>query len=130
MTPAEARKLWVEALRSGEFAQTTGVLRDENGYCCLGVACEIAVQHGVIEPPQGHKAVAGRIFYNFDGSDATLPDSVREWLGLWADDGSIYNDGSGSIYNDGESLTKMNDNGKTFAEIAAVIEDEPDGLVK
>jgi hypothetical protein len=122
MTPAEARKLWVEALRSGDYAQTTGVLRDESGYCCLGVACEIAVQHGVIEPPQGHKAVAGRIFYNFDGSDATLPDSVREWLGLWADDGSIYNDG--------ESLTKMNDNGKTFAEIAAVIEDEPDGLVK
>ena len=32
---------WVQALRSGEFKQTIGHLRDEVGYCCLGVAAEL-----------------------------------------------------------------------------------------
>lgn len=31
------KKRWIEALRSGRFKQTIGALRDENGYCCLGV---------------------------------------------------------------------------------------------
>jgi hypothetical protein len=30
---------WVEALRSGEFNQTTGRLHDYEGFCCLGVLC-------------------------------------------------------------------------------------------
>jgi hypothetical protein len=28
---------WVKALMSGEFQQTTGVLNDQHGHCCLGV---------------------------------------------------------------------------------------------
>lgn len=33
---------WIEALRSGKFNQTTGVLKsNSDGYCCLGVICEI-----------------------------------------------------------------------------------------
>lgn len=41
--PGEFRTKWLEALRSGEYSQTTGRLYDSNvgGYCCLGVACEI-----------------------------------------------------------------------------------------
>lgn len=33
------KKLWVKALRSGKFEQTTGALYNEgnDGYCCLGV---------------------------------------------------------------------------------------------
>jgi hypothetical protein len=31
---------WLAALRSGEFNQTIGRLKDKTGYCCLGVACE------------------------------------------------------------------------------------------
>lgn len=37
---------WIDALRSGDYAQGTGVLRsafkDNVSYCCLGVLCEIA----------------------------------------------------------------------------------------
>ena len=33
---------WVPALRSGNYKQTRERLRDENGYCCLGVVCDIA----------------------------------------------------------------------------------------
>jgi hypothetical protein len=34
---------WVEALRSGEYKQTTGALQDNSGYCCLGVACRVFI---------------------------------------------------------------------------------------
>lgn len=34
---------WINALRSGMFAQTKGVLKDDKGFCCLGVACEIGL---------------------------------------------------------------------------------------
>jgi hypothetical protein len=35
---------WVAALRSGEYLQAKGVLRDTftSGYCCLGVAADVA----------------------------------------------------------------------------------------
>ena len=56
-------RLFVEALRSGEFKQTRGVLRrditdtitdDPNqapiiGYCCLGVAAAVALRNGCAE---------------------------------------------------------------------------------
>jgi hypothetical protein len=39
---------WVSALRSGKYKQTTGTLQDSNGYCCLGVACDIFIpQHKI-----------------------------------------------------------------------------------
>lgn len=31
---------WIIALRSGEFAQTVGMLADSVGFCCLGVATD------------------------------------------------------------------------------------------
>tara|TARA_Y100001968_G_C19392416_1_gene736362 strand:+ start:486 stop:794 length:309 start_codon:yes stop_codon:yes gene_type:complete len=41
----EFMKKWAEALRSGEFKQTTGALKKGNqhsaSYCCLGVAREL-----------------------------------------------------------------------------------------
>jgi hypothetical protein len=32
---------WVAALRSGKYAQCQGVLKRDEGYCCLGVLVEI-----------------------------------------------------------------------------------------
>jgi len=32
---------WINALRSGKYKQTQGFLKDEAGYCCLGVLDEI-----------------------------------------------------------------------------------------
>lgn len=45
LTPAEARRLWVEALRSGEYEQGRTWLRENDRYCCLGVACELYRKH-------------------------------------------------------------------------------------
>ena len=33
--------MWVSALRSGEYAQTTQFLRKGGGFCCLGVLCDL-----------------------------------------------------------------------------------------
>lgn len=81
----ERLRLWVNALRSGYFKQTTSVLRgvidfdeeqDENpkyGYCCLGVACMVAAANGC----------------DFDLADAwsdltdeILPLQVSQWFGF------------------------------------------------
>lgn len=37
--PKKFKTDWIHNLRSGSFEQTEGVLRNDDGYCCLGVAC-------------------------------------------------------------------------------------------
>jgi len=34
---------WLDALNSGEYKQTKGTLQNNNGFCCLGVACKVLV---------------------------------------------------------------------------------------
>lgn len=41
MTDEEFRKEWIKALRSGDYKQGESYLRDEDRYCCIGVACDI-----------------------------------------------------------------------------------------
>jgi len=115
---ANAQKL-IDALRSGEFEQTTGRLKNFEvwAFCCLGVACELYRQ---AQPEEGgwHKT-------KFLGCSASLPEQVKNWLGF------RNNAGGFSPYsndNDIKSLVGMNDNGYTFTEIADLIESEPDGL--
>jgi hypothetical protein len=35
------KKRFIKALQSGRFKKTREILADENGYCCLGVACRL-----------------------------------------------------------------------------------------
>jgi len=37
----EMKLKWIEALRSGKYHQTRSLLRDSNGFCCLGVLADI-----------------------------------------------------------------------------------------
>lgn len=39
--PLEIKEKWIDALRSGEYSQTSRSLRDKNGYCCLGVLARV-----------------------------------------------------------------------------------------
>lgn len=111
-------KKWVEALRSGRFKQTTGALGDAYGNCCLGVACEIAIENGIIL----NKTVlaTGKIAYGLQS--AYLPTSVANWLGLASTTGDFK-------HNEIEcSLMGKNDGGANFLSIADLIESEPPGL--
>src|SRR5579864_8820013 len=40
MTP-ECKKMWIAALRSGQYKQGKGALSSESGFCCLGVALDV-----------------------------------------------------------------------------------------
>lgn len=93
---------WADALESGKYPQTTGVLKNGDGYCCLGVACLLAGKE-------------------FDGDDSTgwhisqhmctLPESVEAHLGMNSEVGKY----------PGGVLADLNDSGSSFKEIAAII---------
>lgn len=117
----ENAKKWVAALRSGEFKQGRQSLRSaKDEFCCLGVACELATREGVIASP--HLDEHG-IEYRYAGSVAILPPDVQNWLGISKKLGQ-YTDANG----DSSSLASQNDGGSTFAQIADLIESEPQGL--
>lgn len=85
--PATMR-LWIAALRSGKYQQGIGHLAtidNENPqlhrYCCLGVACEVAIDNGVEVPRAVAVTVDGALIH-YSGHGVSLPDAVREWLGL------------------------------------------------
>lgn len=121
----EAKKRWVAALRSGKYKQGIGRLRvrqehHKSGYCCLGVLCEIAVQDGVIRPPErvrdggptdGYK-------YEYDGDAYALGPKVQDWAML--DANPIVKDEKGRT----TTLADLNDEGMPFEKIADLIEDQ------
>ena len=143
----EVAELWTEALRSGGYQQTTGTLArvDEEsgeviGHCCLGVLCELAIKAGVKVSRVGEKRTEYvdddtdelyEVYSNitFDDRDDLVPQVVKDWAGLRTNDGSVENnhpDGSAeeeemdSEFSD--SLAGLNDSGKTFRQIADLIE--------
>lgn len=129
MNAKENRKLWIEALRSGKYKQGKFFLsRTDAGirsYCCLGVACELAVERGLIierEVPRILFPEKGSVF-SYEENQQSLPPAVQEWLGLRTSSGDW---GESTDY---FSLTNRNDKGASFADIAETIEAEPKGLV-
>jgi hypothetical protein len=108
---------WVRALRSGAFQQGQNKLAGDGKFCCLGVACVLAAADGIIPPAHTHDD--GRL--GFAGEAHYLPRPVIKWLGLKDKRGTI----SATKYGPSTNLAIMNDNSKTFEEIASVIESEP-----
>jgi hypothetical protein len=39
----EELKIWISALRSGNYEQGKRRLQNKYGYCCLGVACKLFI---------------------------------------------------------------------------------------
>jgi hypothetical protein len=128
---AANRKVWVAALRSGEYRQTTGTLRaltgpDEFRFCCLGVACDVAAKAGVGEWDENSDefiVIAGDTRYAEEGE---LPAPVRDWLGLYDNSGSYQ---YGAEYDTTSLITNNDSDGWDFEAIAKLIESEPDGLI-
>lgn len=103
------KQRWVDALRSGNYAQGTGFLR-QNGdglpvdkWCCLGVLCDLAAQDGY-----GHWEGDSIVSVYVDGLEhkvETMPtDLVLEWAGV--------------EQTMADALANMNDNGDSFDTIA------------
>lgn len=74
--------LWVEALESGEYEQTQLHLREENCFCCLGVANDLyRKMTGKGEWIPHSLGFAFRISPS-DSSSVGLASSVKKWLEL------------------------------------------------
>lgn len=108
------RKLWVEALRSGNYQQAADELRSDHGFCCLGVACDLSK----LGEWRGSRYQTPDYEHNGE-----LEDDVKRWLGLRTRVGFF------EPFEEFDNLAEMNDGGKSFAEIADVIEAEPEGLL-
>jgi hypothetical protein len=137
---ADIKALWLEALRSGEYAQTTGMLRraqDEPeddakaGFCCLGVLCDLAEKAGVtkFQPNEvrvgmyGYETTISGGYANKDDEDTyyrdneMLPEYVQEWAGLNASNPEVWHNESMT------ALAELNDDaGLNFSEIADAID--------
>ena len=118
----DIKRRWVDALRSGEYAQGQERLRVNDEFCCLGVLCDLAAKDGVVRVED--EIVDGeerRIYYYGDGkellSDLFLPASVRIWAGLDDDNPRVLSD-------DASSLASLNDSGYSFLDIAEIIQEQ------
>ena len=115
---------WADALESGKYKQTKGVLYDGDGYCCLGVAAVLAGEKFVPRKTfwQRLKRFASKKDVGFKIQSSTdtsvLSPEVRGKFGMKHSDGSYF---AKNKFNIIETLTSLNDGGKTFPEIAKVI---------
>jgi hypothetical protein len=127
----EIKKLWVEALRSGEYVQGTQSLRTgEDGFCCLGVLCDLAKKAGIGEWKQkvkffgddGCRNGLGFWVFEADGNSEKnyLPRPIVEWAGV--------RQASPYMAGVGDKLANLNDNGCTFKQIASMIEENGDEI--
>lgn len=103
----EIKARWVAALRSGEYKQTVGALRDKGGFCCLGVLCDL------------HSKERGERWddFSYGGEKMLVPESVQEWSGA-----SRSPEIARSPEHEEDELSMLNDDGLTFHEIADLIE--------
>lgn len=102
----EIKAKWVTDLTSGDFEQGRHNLEKDGKFCCLGVLSRQALEAGVskrlVEP-------SGLAVY--DGYHEAFPsEAVLEWADL--DDELAW------------QLAYKNDNGLSFNEIAAIIQEE------
>jgi len=122
------RKMWIDALRSGEYKQITGKLKSKEGFCCLGVLTDLYVKEGYGEWTEHLSVISGASHYQMSEFSGMLCSEVQNWVGLRHFGGGMH-----EIRPDNPSepnnLYMMNDiDGKSFEEIADVIESEPPGL--
>ena len=110
---------WLQALRSGLYDQGRYALNRTNAFCCLGVACEIfdvkkTISHGTTTVAYGRYL-----------DECGAPIETIDLLQLYGSAGESH-----AYYDDGEtdnhrSLANLNDNGRSFLEIADTIEANP-----
>lgn len=107
----EIKKLWLAALRSGEHKQGVGTLKMGDGFCCLGVLCDL---HAQSHP--GNRWYPKKTRGEYYQGETTYPTTeVIKWAGLEKRD-PITSKGA---------LSHMNDSGNySFEQIADIIERE------
>lgn len=107
---------WIKALLSGKYTQTSGALckeieGGEKGYCCLGILTDLYIKEKKLK----WENINGDIYFGDDG--ALLSDRVCNWSGI-KDSRGLFKKRN----NHTNCLSALNDKGKSFKEIAKVIQ--------
>lgn len=111
--PKKFKTQFVKALRSGEYKQGEGYLKEGNKkdgftYCCLGVAAELI---GCLLIPSKHSYIMGRDDFQMNAGNKPVKGYTKVPKIL---------QGKGSI---SDKLAGMNDSGISFEDIATYIEE-------
>jgi hypothetical protein len=124
-------RLWVDALRSDRYAQTTDALRWDDGHCCLGVACDVYRE----ATGSGQWVTDGKTWtfvinlepYGTEEEVSELPETVAEWFMVdyfmtnpVVDVPARPDDPMSGLTP--RALSTLNDEGTPFTEIADLIE--------
>jgi hypothetical protein len=116
----ELRKMWIEALRSGEYEQGRDHLRDpDGGYCCLGVLCHLV---GIMDERGNATIGTDNLDEDLQYQDSVscnvlCPLPLAKHVGIIGTSG----DHRGGHFT-APTLARMNDDGKTFNQIADALE--------
>lgn len=121
-TPRQAMNHWIKALKSGQYEQTGDQLGagDDKSFCCLGVLCDLAGRDG---GPQWGDKLPNELLRSSDDqtsgyleeSDGLPPRYMTKFFGLHAKEVG--------------KLARMNDNGKSFKQIADWLEARKDKIL-
>lgn len=117
---------WLDALKSGKYEQCKGLLHKAgDGYCCLGVAMDLA---GLANDEEDQEDENGVSYFDEEGGDSNveLLPSVTRKLQLNEHSGKIkdeYDFTQEGLPNN--TLAELNDLGWTFTQIANLLETQP-----
>lgn len=124
----QVKELWVNALRSGKYQQTTGKLKTSKGFCCLGVLTDLYLKEKNQEWDCITDSDTDTHYYRIEEKEDLLPASVKDWAGLYSISPQVMVENeSYHPEHDMEKeipadLAELNDDGLSFNEIANLIE--------
>jgi hypothetical protein len=129
----EIKQKWIDALLSGKYEQGSEKLRSHQGFCCLGVLCDLYAQEPFTQGWKFHGAFEEENtqptdYWYFDGESEFLPASVRDWAGLSTHNPQVRVDVSPEEDEDGwfyhDEIANLNDSGYTFEELSKLIKEQ------
>jgi hypothetical protein len=111
---AVIRARWTAALRSGDYEQGYGALRQRERYCCLGVLTDLWLKDGNDELVPNEWRGGETLTSVWDGGDQDLPAPVARWAELDCADPFLTAMDS--------HASQANDDAWSFAQIADAID--------
>ena len=126
----QVKEKWVNALTSGEYQQGNGKLRSTQGYCCLGVLCDLYAKENNVEWEYKGYEEDNCIhnptdYWTLDCASEFLPLCVKQWAELdhLSPQVKVKVEVDEEPWECLEDLSELNDSGSSFAEIAKLIQE-------
>jgi hypothetical protein len=115
------KKLWIKALRSGEFKQGRGFLEKDDKYCALGVLSVLGLVEGYCTHTD-ENGVGG-----FDQRKYSLSFNIMKWASIAQDGDRFLNEEEHEVIlkyrGKWTSIARLNDEGVCFKKIAKIIDE-------